>query len=95
MKVLVADNLSKLGVDILEKEAGIEVDVNVGLSKEELIKIIPSYDGLIVRSATKVTPDVIKAATKLKVVGRAGIGVDNIDVVAAGKKGIIGRNMEK
>ena len=92
MKVLIADNLSNMGVDILKKASGIEVDVNVGLTKEELIKIIPSYEGLIVRSATKVTPDVIEAATNLKVIGRAGIGVDNIDVAAAGKKGIIVMN---
>ena len=87
MKILVSDNLSKLGVEILEKESGIEVDVNTGLAKEELIKIIPNYDGLIVRSATKVTEDVIAAAKNLKVVGRAGVGVDNIDLEAAGKKG--------
>ncbi|SVB25715.1 uncharacterized protein METZ01_LOCUS178569, partial [marine metagenome] len=58
VKVLVADNLSNLGVDILKQESDIDVDVNVGLAKEELIKIISSYDGLIVRSATKVTSDV-------------------------------------
>ena len=92
MKVLVADNLSSLGVDILKQESGIDVDVNTGLPKEELIKIISSYEGLIVRSATKVTSDVIEAATNLKVIGRAGIGVDNIDVAAAGKKGIIVMN---
>jgi len=76
MKVLVSDNLSKQGVEILQKESGIEVDVKTGMSKEELIKVIPEYDGLIVRSATKVTPEVIEAASKLKVVGRAGVGVD-------------------
>jgi D-3-phosphoglycerate dehydrogenase len=92
MKILVSDNLSKLGVEILQKESGIEVDVNTGLAKEELIKIIPQYDGLIVRSATKVTADVIAAAKNLKVVGRAGVGVDNIDLEAAGKKGIIVMN---
>ena len=92
MKVLVADNLSSLGIDILKQESGIDVDVNVGLPKEELIKIISSYEGLIVRSATKVTPEVIEAATNLKVIGRAGIGVDNIDVATAGKKGIIVMN---
>ena len=92
MKILVSDNLSKLGVEILQKESGIEVDVNTGLSKEELIKIIPEYDGLIVRSATKVTADVIAAASNLKVVGRAGVGVDNIDLEAAGKKGVIVMN---
>ena len=92
MKVLVADNLSNMGVDILKKEPDIEVDVNVGLPKEELIKIIPNYEGLIVRSATKVTQEVIDAAENLKIIGRAGIGVDNIDVSAAGKKGIIVMN---
>ena len=92
MKVLITDNLSSVGVDILRKEPSIKVDVNVGLPREELIKIIPSYEGLIVRSATKVTQSVIEAATNLKVIGRAGIGVDNIDVVAAGKKGIIVMN---
>ncbi|MCH8156234.1 MAG: phosphoglycerate dehydrogenase [Nitrospinae bacterium] len=92
MKVLVADNLSQAGVEILEKESGIEVDVKTGMSKEELIETIPAYEGLIVRSATKVTADVIEAAGKLKVIGRAGIGVDNIDVAAAGKKGIIVMN---
>ena len=92
MKILVSDNLSKLGVEILQKESGIEVDVNTGLSKEELIKIIPEYEGLIVRSATKVTADVIAAAKNLKVVGRAGVGVDNIDLEAAGKKGVIVMN---
>ena len=59
MKVLVADNLSSMGVDILKQESGVDVDVNIGLTKEELIKIISSYEGLIVRSATKVTPEVI------------------------------------
>lgn len=92
MKILVSDNLSNLGVELLEKESGIEVDVKTGMAKEELIQTIPGYDGLIVRSATKVTPDVIEAATNLKVIGRAGVGVDNIDLEAAGKKGIIVMN---
>ncbi|QPJ60934.1 MAG: phosphoglycerate dehydrogenase [Candidatus Nitronauta litoralis] len=92
MKVLVSDNLSPVGVEILKKAGGIEVDVKTGLAKEELIKIIPEYDGLVVRSATKVTADVIEASDKLKVIGRAGVGVDNIDLEAAGKKGIIVMN---
>ena len=92
MKVLVSDNLSATGVEILKKESGIEVDVKTGLPKEELIKIIPAYDGLIVRSATKVVAEIIDAADNLKVIGRAGIGVDNIDLNAAGKKGIIVMN---
>ena len=92
MKVLVSDNLSATGVEILKKESGLEVDVKTGMSKEELIATIPAYDGLIVRSATKVVAEVIEAATHLKVIGRAGIGVDNIDLNAAGQKGIIVMN---
>ena len=92
MKVLVSDNLSATGVEILKKEPGLEVDVKTGLSKEELIKTIPAYDGLIVRSATKVVAEIIEVADNLKVIGRAGVGVDNIDLVAAGKKGIIVMN---
>ena len=92
MKVLVSDNLSATGVEILKKEPGLEVDVKTGLSKEELIKTIPTYDGLIVRSATKVVAEIIEVADNLKVIGRAGVGVDNIDLVAAGKKGIIVMN---
>ena len=90
-RVLIADQLSPAAVAIF-KERGLATDVKVGLSKEELEKIIGDYDGLAVRSATKVTEKVIAAATKLKVVGRAGIGVDNIDVKAATAKGIIVMN---
>lgn len=92
MKILVSDNLSPLGIERLKKEEGIHVDIKVGMSREELIKVIPDYDGLIVRSGTKVTAEVIGAARRLKVVGRAGIGVDNIDLDAAGKRGIIVMN---
>ncbi len=74
------------------RSAGIETDVKVGLSKEDLEKVVNGYDGLAVRSATKVTEKVIAAAQRLKVVGRAGIGVDNIDVKAATAKGIIVMN---
>jgi D-3-phosphoglycerate dehydrogenase len=90
-RVLVADQLSPAAVDIF-KQRGIDTDVKVGLSKEELEKAIGDYDGLAVRSATKVTEKVIAAAARLKVVGRAGIGVDNIDVKAATAKGIIVMN---
>ena len=68
MKVLVADNLSPAGIEILKNEDGIEVDVKTGMSKEELIEVIPEYEGLLVRSATKVRAEVIEAATNLKVV---------------------------
>ncbi|MGE3064361.1 MAG: phosphoglycerate dehydrogenase [Hyphomicrobiaceae bacterium] len=90
-RVLIADQLSPAAVAIF-KERGIATDVKVGLAKEELEKIIGDYDGLAVRSATKVTEKIIAAATNLKVVGRAGIGVDNIDVKAATTKGIIVMN---
>jgi D-3-phosphoglycerate dehydrogenase / 2-oxoglutarate reductase len=90
-KVLISDELSPAAVDIF-KERGIATDVKIGLSKDELEKTIGAYDGLAVRSATKVTEKVIAAAPKLKVIGRAGIGVDNIDVRSATAKGIIVMN---
>ncbi|KAB2910882.1 MAG: phosphoglycerate dehydrogenase [Hyphomicrobiaceae bacterium] len=90
-RVLIADQLSPAAVAIFD-ERGIATDVKVGLSKEDLEKIIKDYDGLAVRSATKATEKIIAAATNLKVIGRAGIGVDNIDVKAATAKGIIVMN---
>jgi D-3-phosphoglycerate dehydrogenase len=90
-KVLIADKLSPAAVAIF-KERGVEADVKPGLTKDELIAIVGEYDGLAIRSATKVTADVIKAATKLKVVGRAGIGVDNVDIPAATAAGVIVMN---
>jgi D-3-phosphoglycerate dehydrogenase len=91
-KVLVSDSLSKEGLDILKAQVGISLDVKTGLPPEELKAIIGQYDGLIIRSATKVTAEIIAAATNLKVVGRAGIGVDNVDVPAATAKGIVVMN---
>jgi len=91
MKVLISDNLAPVGGRIL-KEAGLEVDIKTGLAPEELIKIIPDYDGLVIRSATKVTAEILEAATNLRVVGRAGIGLDNVDIAAASKKGIVVMN---
>jgi D-3-phosphoglycerate dehydrogenase len=74
------------------KNRGVDVDVNTGLSKEELIKIIPEYDGLAVRSSTKPDADIIAAAKNLKVIGRAGIGTDNIDIKAATERGVVVMN---
>ncbi|MFU8818233.1 MAG: phosphoglycerate dehydrogenase [Desulfurivibrio sp.] len=91
MKVLISDNLAPVGEKIL-RDAGLEVDVRTGLSPEELVKIIPAYDGLVIRSATRVTAEIIEAAEKLKVVGRAGIGLDNVDIPAASQKGIVVMN---
>jgi len=91
MKVLISDNLSPAGAQIL-RDAGLEVDINTGLAPEELKKIIGNYDGLVIRSATKVTAEIIAAADKLRVVGRAGIGLDNVDIPAASQKGIVVMN---
>ena len=88
MKVLISDNLGDAGIQLFEAEDGIDVDVNTGLSPEELKKIISPYDALVIRSATKVTADLLEAADSLKVVGRAGIGLDNVDIPAATKKGV-------
>lgn len=87
MKILVSDHLHEAGIELLRQHA--EVEVATGLSKEELIEKIRDKDGLLVRSATKVTRDVIEAAENLKVIGRAGVGVDNIDIKAATERGII------
>ncbi len=92
MKVLVSDNLGEAGIKMFQEEEGIEVDVKTGLSPEELKGVIGNYDGLVIRSATKVTEDLLKAATQLKVVGRAGIGLDNVDIPAATKRGIVVMN---
>lgn len=88
MKVLAMDKTAEEGLKVL-RDAGIEVDAKSGLTEEELIKIIPGYDGLIVRSETKVTPKIIEAANNLKIAGRAGVGVDNIDLPSATQRGII------
>ena len=90
-KVLIADELSPRAIEIFNNR-GLQADVRVGLKKAELIERIGEYEGLAVRSATKVTPEVLAAATRLKVIGRAGIGVDNIDVPAATARGIVVMN---
>ncbi len=87
-RVLVSDPLSEQGIAVL-KQAGLDVDVNTGLSEEELIAVIGQYDGLVVRSQTQVTAKVIAAGKKLKAVGRAGVGVDNVDLEAATEHGVI------
>jgi D-3-phosphoglycerate dehydrogenase len=92
MKVLVSDILGEVGIEIFQKAEGIEVDVKTDLSPEELKGIIGEYDALVIRSATKVTEDLLAAAKKLKVVGRAGIGLDNVDIPAATRRGVIVMN---
>jgi len=92
MKILVSDPLAEEGIERLKEEGGFEVTEAINLQKEELISIIGQYHALIVRSETKVTEEVINTATHLKVIARAGTGLDNIDVEAATKKGIIVMN---
>jgi D-3-phosphoglycerate dehydrogenase len=91
-KVLISDSLSEQGLERLRACPELEVDLRPGLKGEELLRAIPAYHGLIIRSGTKVTKDVIDAATNLRAIGRAGIGVDNVDVDAATKRGIVVMN---
>ena len=90
-KVLISDSMNSVIQKIFEKN-NIAVDVKTGLSEEEIIKIIPKYHGMVVRSATKVTKNIIESAKSLKVIGRAGAGVDNIDVRTAKEKSIVVMN---
>src|SRR5271165_2229847 len=90
-KVLISDKLSPAAVAIF-RDRGIDVDLKPGLTPAELRAIIPDYDGLAIRSATKVTRELLDAAPRLKVVGRAGIGVDNVDVKSATARGVVVMN---
>ena len=90
-KILISDSMSNVAQKIFEKNK-ISVDVKTSLSEDEIISIIPNYDGMVVRSATKVTKKIIAAGKKLKVIGRAGAGVDNIDVSTARENNIIVMN---
>lgn len=92
MKVLVSDNLGDIGIQMFKDEEGIDVDVKTGLSPDEQKEIIGEYDALVIRSATKVTEDLLNEAKQLKVIGRAGIGLDNVDIQAATKRGIVVMN---
>lgn len=87
MKVLVSDPLAREGIEVLKK-SGIEVEEKTGLPPDELARVIPEFDGIIVRSATKVTKEIIDAGKNLKVIGRAGVGLDNVDREAAKARGI-------
>ena len=91
-KVLISDKLSEHGLEVLETAEGLEFDHRPGIDAEELRAILPEYDALIIRSGTKVTADLLEAADKLRVVARAGIGVDNVDISAANSRGVIVMN---
>ncbi len=92
MKILVSDQLSEEGLKLLKHNDDFEVDVKTGLKPEELKAIIKDYDALIIRSATKANKDIIAAGTRLKVIGRAGVGLDNVDLAAATERGIVVMN---
>jgi D-3-phosphoglycerate dehydrogenase / 2-oxoglutarate reductase len=87
-RVLIAEPIAERGLDLL-RSAGLEVDVQIGLSKEQLIAVLPGVAALVIRSATKVDADVLAAATDLVVIGRAGIGLDNVDVAEATRRGVM------
>src|SRR6266705_3544768 len=88
-KVLVADSISKSGIDELSRDGALDVAIKTGLNERELIDLIPPFSALIVRSQTKVTAAILNAGAKLRVVGRAGVGVDNVDVETATRRGIV------
>ncbi len=88
-KVLIADAISQRGVDELARDGGLDVLVQTKLSPAKLIEIIPEFAALIVRSETKVTGEILNAAKELRVVGRAGVGVDNVDVETATRRGVL------
>jgi len=92
IKVLVSDALSGEGLKVFQESKELSVDIKTDLKPDALKEIIKDYDALVVRSATKVTKEVIEAAKKLKVIGRAGVGLDNVDLEAATQKGIIVMN---
>ncbi|MDR3566457.1 MAG: phosphoglycerate dehydrogenase [Syntrophobacteraceae bacterium] len=91
-KILICDGLDDSGLAILRAAEGIEIDMPGGLSADQIKEVLPGFDAMIVRSRTKVTSDLIEGATRLKVIGRAGTGVDNIDVEAAAERGILVMN---
>ena len=88
-KLLISDGLAQEGVEILNKFKNFELTINDKTSREELLEIIEHFDGIIVRSATKITPDIITAGKKLKVIVRAGTGYDNINIEECNKHGIV------
>lgn len=89
MKIIVTERIAEKGIEHLQNAEGLEVDVRFGISREELLEVIPAYDAIVIRSATKINEEFYKHATNLKVVGRAGNGVDNIEMEGATKRGII------
>src|SRR5579863_4886463 len=91
-RILLSDSLASQGIEVLKRHPRLQFDVKTGLKPEELAKIIGGFDALLIRSSTRVTREVIEAATSLKIIGRAGVGVDNVDLDAATRAGIVVMN---
>lgn len=91
-KVLITDKLSEQGMEVFKKEKEIQTEEHINKTPEELKKILGDFDAWVIRSGTTVTADLIQSATKMKIIGRAGVGVDNVDLEAATKRGIIVMN---
>jgi D-3-phosphoglycerate dehydrogenase len=92
MRVLICDGLRQQGVKIFQKVKNLEVEVREKIEPEELLDVIPDYDGVVIRSRTKIGRKALERASRLRVIGRAGIGVDNIDIEAATQRGVLVMN---
>jgi D-3-phosphoglycerate dehydrogenase len=91
-KILIADSISQRGIDEMTRDGALEVSIQTGLSESRLIEIVPEFSGIVVRSQTKITAPIVNAGPRLRVIGRAGVGVDNVDVEAATRRGVIVMN---
>ena len=91
-KILVADSISQRGIEEMTRDGALEVSTQTGLTEAALIELIPQFSGVVVRSQTKITAGIVNAGTRLRVIGRAGVGIDNVDVEAATRRGIIVMN---
>src|SRR2546430_2593527 len=91
-KILIADSISQRGIDEMTRDGGLDVSTQTGLSEAALVEMIPEFSGIVVRSQTKVTAAVVNAGTQLRVIGRAGVGIDNVDLEAATRRGVIVMN---
>src|ERR1041384_4164608 len=91
-KILIADSISQRGIDEMTRDGALDVSIRTGLSETELVGIVPGFSGIVVRSQTKITASIINAAPNLRAIGRAGVGVDNVDVEAATRRGVIVMN---
>jgi D-3-phosphoglycerate dehydrogenase len=91
-KILIADAISQSGIDEMTRDGALEVSTSTGMSEAALVEMIPDFSGIVVRSQTKVTAAIVNAGTRLRVIGRAGVGVDNVDVDAATRRGVIVMN---